>query len=92
MPAHPGELAGLQALAAESGPGDVLALMAPAERPEILAWLGRQGPPCSTPSSSGPGLAARAGSLAATHRHRDPEVPVLEEGVRQLAKGATSPR
>jgi cyanophycin synthetase len=43
VPAHPGELAGLQALAAESGPGDVLALMAPAERAEILAWLEAQG-------------------------------------------------
>ena len=43
VPAHPGELAGLQALVAESGPGDVLALMAPAERPEILAWLEEQG-------------------------------------------------
>jgi len=43
VPAHPGELAGLKALAAESGPGDVLALMAPAERAEILAWLEEQG-------------------------------------------------
>ena len=43
VPAHPGELAGLKALAAESGPGDVLALMAPAERAEILAWLDTQG-------------------------------------------------
>jgi cyanophycin synthetase len=43
VPAHPGELAGLEALAAESGPGDVVALMAPAERPEILAWLEAQG-------------------------------------------------
>jgi cyanophycin synthetase len=39
LPAHPGELAALQALVPASGPGDVLALMAPAERPEILAWL-----------------------------------------------------
>ena len=43
MPAHPGELAGLRALAASSGPGDVLGLMAPGERAEILAWLGAQG-------------------------------------------------
>jgi cyanophycin synthetase len=43
VPSHPSELAGLQALAAESGPGDVLALMAPAERSEILAWLTGQG-------------------------------------------------
>ena len=43
VPAHPSELAGLEALAAESGPGDVLALMAPAERAEILAWLEAQG-------------------------------------------------
>jgi cyanophycin synthetase len=43
VPDHPSELAGLQALAAESGPGDVLALMAPAERSEILAWLTGQG-------------------------------------------------
>ncbi|HET9292094.1 MAG TPA: Mur ligase family protein, partial [Actinomycetes bacterium] len=43
VPTHPGELASLQALAASSGPGDVIALMAPAERAEILAWLGEQG-------------------------------------------------
>jgi cyanophycin synthetase len=43
VPAHPGELAGLEALADESGPGDVLALMAPAERDGILAWLDTQG-------------------------------------------------
>jgi cyanophycin synthetase len=43
LPAHPSELAGCQALAGESGPGDVLALMAPAERAEILAWLEGQG-------------------------------------------------
>jgi cyanophycin synthetase len=43
LPAHPTELAGLQALVAESGPGDVLALMAPAERDDLLAWLDGQG-------------------------------------------------
>jgi cyanophycin synthetase len=43
VPALPGELAGLQALVAESGPGDVCALMAPAERDPILAWLRDQG-------------------------------------------------
>jgi cyanophycin synthetase len=43
VPDHPSELAGLKALAAESGSGDVLALMAPAERSEILAWLTGQG-------------------------------------------------
>jgi cyanophycin synthetase len=43
VPTHPGELASLQALAVESRPGDVVALMAPAERAEILAWLTEQG-------------------------------------------------
>jgi cyanophycin synthetase len=43
VPTYPGELASLQALAASSGPGDVIALMAPAERAEILAWLSEQG-------------------------------------------------
>lgn len=43
LPAYPTELAGLQSLVAESGPGDVLALMAPAEREPILAWLAGQG-------------------------------------------------
>jgi cyanophycin synthetase len=43
VPAHPGELASLKALVASSGPGDVVALMAPAERAEILAWLAGQG-------------------------------------------------
>jgi hypothetical protein len=62
LPAHPSELAGLQALAAPPGPGDVLALMAPAERAPILAWLTPRARPCSTPTSSAPGSsAARAG-------------------------------
>jgi cyanophycin synthetase len=43
LPVHGSELAGLQALVAESGPGDVCALMAPAQRAEILAWLTGQG-------------------------------------------------
>ncbi|HEV8424568.1 MAG TPA: Mur ligase family protein [Actinomycetes bacterium] len=43
LPDHPSELAGLQALVAESGPGDVCALMAPAERDQILAWLTARG-------------------------------------------------
>ena len=43
MPDHPSELAGLEALVAESGPGDVCALMAPAERDQILAWLTGRG-------------------------------------------------
>jgi cyanophycin synthetase len=43
LPDHPSELAGLQALVAESGPGDVCALMAPAERDQILAWLTGRG-------------------------------------------------
>jgi cyanophycin synthetase len=43
VPVHPTELAGLQALAAEAAPGDVCALMAPAERDEILAWLRDRG-------------------------------------------------
>jgi cyanophycin synthetase len=43
VPVHPTELAALQALAAEAAPGDVCALMAPAERDEILAWLRGQG-------------------------------------------------
>jgi cyanophycin synthetase len=43
LPAYPSELAGLKALVGSSGPGDVLALMAPAEREPILAWLTGQG-------------------------------------------------
>jgi cyanophycin synthetase len=43
VPVHPTELAALQALAAEAAPGDVCALMAPAERDELLAWLGDRG-------------------------------------------------
>jgi cyanophycin synthetase len=43
VPDHPGELAALKAMVPASGHGDVLALMAPAERAEILAWLGTQG-------------------------------------------------
>jgi len=62
VPAHPGELAGLQALAGESGPGDVLALMAPAERTEILAWLDAQGATLLDPEQlKARVVAARAG-------------------------------
>jgi cyanophycin synthetase len=43
VPTHPSELAALQAMVPASGPGDVVALMAPAERAEILAWLEDQG-------------------------------------------------
>jgi cyanophycin synthetase len=43
VPVHPTELAALQALAAEAAPGDVCALMAPAERDELLAWLRDRG-------------------------------------------------
>jgi cyanophycin synthetase len=43
VPVHPTELAALRALAAEAAPGDVCALMAPAERDELLAWLADRG-------------------------------------------------
>jgi cyanophycin synthetase len=43
LPVHETELAGLRALVAESGSGDVCALMAPAQRDEILTWLTDQG-------------------------------------------------
>jgi cyanophycin synthetase len=43
VPVHPTELAALRALAAEAAPGDVCALMAPAERDELLAWLRDRG-------------------------------------------------
>ena len=61
VPDHPSELAGLKALAAESGPGDVLALMAPAERSEILAWLTGQGATLLDPDQ----LRARVGAARA---------------------------
>jgi cyanophycin synthetase len=62
LPAHPSELAGLQALVAESGPGDVCALMAPAERDPILDWLGGQGASLLDPDRlRARVLAARAG-------------------------------
>src|SRR4029453_5111516 len=43
VPSHPGELAALQALVPASGPGDVVALMAPAERAEVQARLAHEG-------------------------------------------------
>jgi cyanophycin synthetase len=43
VPTHPSELAALQALVPTCGQGDVVALMAPAERAEILTWLEDQG-------------------------------------------------
>ncbi len=39
VPAHPTELAALQALVAESSPGDVIGVMCHAERTELDAWL-----------------------------------------------------
>jgi cyanophycin synthetase len=61
VPVHPTELAGLQALFAESAPGDVCALMAPAERDQLLAWLGEQGARLLDPGE----LRARVASLRA---------------------------
>ena len=43
VPAFPTELAALTALLAESGPGDVCALMCHAERTEVAAWLRDRG-------------------------------------------------
>jgi cyanophycin synthetase len=43
VPTHPSELAALQALVPTCGAGDVVALMAPAERAEILTWLEDRG-------------------------------------------------
>jgi cyanophycin synthetase len=41
--AYPSELASLEALTARAGPGDVVAIMAHAERPQLFAWLEEQG-------------------------------------------------
>jgi cyanophycin synthetase len=43
VPAFPTELAALAALLAESGPGDICALMCHAERTEVAAWLRDRG-------------------------------------------------
>jgi cyanophycin synthetase len=58
---HPTELAALRALAAEAAPGDVCALMAPAERDELLAWLRDRGARLLDPAD----LRARVLSLRA---------------------------
>jgi cyanophycin synthetase len=42
VPAHPTELAALQALVAESSPGDVIGVMCHAERAELDTWLRSQ--------------------------------------------------
>ena len=94
MPAHPGELAGLQALVAESGPGDVLALMAPAERPEILAWLEEQGATLLDPSQLRARVVAARGRVmpqprpaaAATWR-----IPCSKKASAPWPRGRTSP-
>ena len=63
VPVHPTELAGLKALLAEAAPGDVYALMAPAERDDLLAWLTAQGARLLTPDDlRARVLAARAGN------------------------------
>jgi cyanophycin synthetase len=62
VPVHPTELAGLRALLAESAPGDVCALMAPAERDELLAWLAGQGARLLAPDD----LLARVQALRAS--------------------------
>jgi cyanophycin synthetase len=41
--AYPSELAAVQALVADSGPGDVVAVMCQAERAEVDSWLRSQG-------------------------------------------------
>jgi cyanophycin synthetase len=51
VPAHPTELAGLQALVEVSGPGDVVGVMCHAERSEIVAWLDAAGAAVDTPEA-----------------------------------------
>jgi cyanophycin synthetase len=49
VPVHPTELAGLQALLAESAHGDAVGVMCHAERSEIAAWLTSAGATVDTP-------------------------------------------
>jgi cyanophycin synthetase len=49
VPVHPTELAGLQALLAESARGDAVGVMCHAERSEIAAWLTSAGATVDTP-------------------------------------------
>jgi cyanophycin synthetase len=43
VPAHPTEVAGLAALVAQAGPGDVVGLMCHAEREAVYAWIADHG-------------------------------------------------
>ena len=51
--AYPSELAAVQALVADSGPGDVVAVMCQAEREEVDAWLRSQGATVDDPDMIG---------------------------------------
>ncbi len=49
LPAHPTELASLQALVEQATPGDVVGLMCHAERQQVYDWLTGQGATADTP-------------------------------------------
>jgi len=51
VPSYPTELASLQALVAQAGPGDAVGIMCHAERDEVLAWLVEQGAEADTPAT-----------------------------------------
>jgi cyanophycin synthetase len=49
VPSYPTELAALQVLVDQAGPGDVVGLMCHAEREDVLGWLGAEGAVPDTP-------------------------------------------
>jgi cyanophycin synthetase len=49
VPSYPTELASLEALVAQAGPGDAVGLMCHAERDEVQAWLAARGAEPDTP-------------------------------------------
>jgi cyanophycin synthetase len=62
VPSYPTELAGLEALLAEAGPGDAVGVMCHAERTEIADWLRGRGGSVSSPADIRAKVLAAAGS------------------------------
>jgi cyanophycin synthetase len=62
VPSYPTELAGLEALLAEAGPGDAVGVMCHAERTEIADWLRGRGGSVSSPADIRAKVLAAAGT------------------------------
>jgi len=61
VPAHPTEVAALEALVAQAGPGDVVGLMCHAERQQVYDWIASRGGTADDPGTLGEKVRAARG-------------------------------